>query len=206
MSADATVFVIDDDESVLKALARLIGSVELKVETFSSAQAFLAKAPSDRPSCLVVDVRMPGLSGLELQQELNRTGVQIPIIFISGHGNVPMSVKAMKAGAIDFLQKPFNDQELLDAIHQAIASDEATLCERDERVEIQRCIDSLTPREHEVLTLVITGLLNKQIASELNISEKTVKVHRARVMRKMQAQSLPELVHMAHKVGIPDPS
>ena len=202
MSSDARVFLVDDDETVLKALSRLIRSVGLEVETFPSAKAFLAIDRFDHPSCLVVDIRMPGLSGLELQKALKEAGLEIPTIFITGHGDVTMSVQAMKAGAVDFIQKPFDDQRLLDAIHQAITSDKQARHEREERTEIQHRIDTLTPREREVLALVVTGRLNKQIAGELGISEKTIKVHRARVMGKMQADSVPDLVRMAQKVGI----
>ena len=206
MSDGPIVWVVDDDESVRKALSRLIQSVGLDVETFPSAQAFLARDLSERASCLVLDVRMPGLNGLDLLEELRQAGLDIPVIFITGHGDVPMSVRAMKAGAVDFLEKPFNDQQLLDAIHQAIASDEQVRRERVERAEVQRRLETLTPREGEVLALVVTGLLNKQIGAELGTSEKTIKVHRARVMEKMQADSLPDLVRIAQTVGIPGSS
>ena len=202
MSGRATVFVIDDDESVLKALSRLIRSVGFEVETFSSAGDFLNQRLPDCPSCAVLDVRMPGLSGFDLQEKLKQVGVEIPIIFITGHGDVPMSVRAMKAGAVDFLQKPFNDQELLDAIQRAVSFDQQERRERTEKAEIQDRIDSLTPREKQVLALVVTGLLNKQIGAELGATEKTIKVHRARVMEKMRAASLPDLVRIAEKVGI----
>ena len=206
MSDGPIVWVVDDDESVRKALSRLIQSVGLDVETFPSAQAFLARDLSERASCLVLDVRMPGLNGLDLLEELRQAGLDIPVIFITGHGDVPMSVRAMKAGAVDFLEKPFNDQQLLDAIHQAIASVEQVRRERVERAEVQRRLETLTPREGEVLALVVTGLLNKQIGAELGTSEKTIKVHRARVMEKMQADSLPDLVRIAQTVGIPGSS
>ncbi len=202
MSGRATVFVIDDDESVLKALSRLIRSVGFEVETFPSAGDFLNQRLPDCPSCAVLDVRMPGLSGFDLQEKLKQVGVEIPIIFITGHGDVPMSVRAMKAGAVDFLQKPFNDQELLDAIQRAVSFDQQERRERTEKAEIQDRIDSLTPREKQVLALVVTGMLNKQIGAELGATEKTIKVHRARVMEKMQAASLPDLVRIAEKVGI----
>ncbi len=202
MSGRATVFVIDDDESVLKALSRLIRSVGFEVETFSSAGDFLNQRLPDCPSCAVLDVRMPGLSGFDLQEKLKQVGVEIPIIFITGHGDVPMSVRAMKAGAVDFLQKPFNDQELLDAIQRAVSFDQQERRERTEKAEIQDRIDSLTPREKQVLALVVTGMLNKQIGAELGATEKTIKVHRARVMEKMRAASLPDLVRIAEKVGI----
>ena len=206
MSDGPIVWVVDDDESVRKALSRLIQSVGLDVETFPSAQAFLARDLSERASCLVLDVRMPGLNGLDLLEELRQAGLDIPVIFITRHGDVPMSVRAMKAGAVDFLEKPFNDQQLLDAIHQAIASVEQVRRERVERAEVQRRLETLTPREGEVLALVVTGLLNKQIGAELGTSEKTIKVHRARVMEKMQADSLPDLVRIAQTVGIPGSS
>lgn len=197
-----TVFVADDDESVRRSLERLIRSVGLNVETFTSAKEFLDTDRSDEPSCLVLDVRMPGMSGLDLQGELITEGYSMPIIFVTGHGDIPMSVRAMKAGAVDFLQKPFSDQDLLDAIHRAIDKDRRSRQERVEVSEIQRRVDSLTPREREVFALVVKGRLNKQIAYELGLSEKTVKVHRPRVMEKMQAESLADLVRLADKVGI----
>jgi FixJ family two-component response regulator len=197
-----TVFVVDDDESVLRSLERLIRSVGLNVETFASAREFLAADRPSWPACLVLDVRMPGMSGLDLQEELIAAGYNMPAIFLTGHGDIPMSVRAMKAGAVDFLQKPFNEQDLLDAIQKAIDKDRRTRQERAELSEIQGRVDSLTPREREVLGLVVKGRLNKQIAYELGLSEKTVKVHRARVMEKMQAESLADLVRLADKVGI----
>ena len=206
MSDGSLVWVIDDDESVRKALSRLIQSVGLDVQTFPSAQAFLAEDLQEGASCLVLDVRMPGLSGLDLLEELRQAGLETPVIFITGHGDVPLSVRAMKAGAVDFLEKPFNDQQLLDAIHQAIASDKSVRRERAERAEIQRRLETLTLREREVMALVVTGLLNKQIGAELGTSEKTIKVHRARVMQKMQARSLPDLVRLAQKVKIHNPT
>ena len=199
--ADATVFVVDDDTSVRTALKRLIQSVGFKVETFDSAQAFLKHGTHDGPACLVLDVRMPGMSGIELQQQLTKAGLGMPIIFITGHGNIPMSVQAMKAGAVDFIEKPFEDQKLIDAINLAIKKNNKFRTEHAEIKDLQRRVDSLTPREHEVFILVVSGMLNKQIAFDLGMSEKTVKVHRARVMDKMKAKSLADLVRMAEKAG-----
>lgn len=199
------VFVIDDDPSVRKALGRLIRSVGLDVEIFASGRDWLERPLPDGPACLVLDVRLPGSSGLELQQELARLGRDLPIVFITGHGTVPLGVRAMKAGAVDFLEKPFGDQELLDSVHQAIDRDRRARTEHAERAAIQRRVHSLTPREREVLSLLVTGLLNKQIGSELGATEKTIKVHRARVMAKMQAGSVAELVRLTQKVGIHGP-
>jgi FixJ family two-component response regulator len=196
------VFIVDDDESVRKALSRLIKSVDLKVETFSSANDFLKRDSYDGPACLVLDIRMPGLSGLDLQAELAKAERTLSIVFITGHGNITMSVQAIKAGAVDFLEKPFEEQDLLDAVHLAIQKDRAAKEKLAELREIQERVESLTPREHEVFALVVTGMLNKQIAFEMGISEKTIKVHRARVMQKMQAESLADLVRLAEKVGI----
>ena len=196
-----TVFVVDDDTSVRTALKRLMQSVGFQVETFDSAQAFLKHGPNDGPACLVLDVRMPGMSGIELQQQLTRVGLGMPIVFITGHGNIPMSVKAMKAGAVDFIEKPFEDQKLIDAINLAIKKNKKFRTEQAEINDLQRRVDSLTPREHEVFILVVSGLLNKQIAFDLGMSEKTVKVHRARVMDKMKTKSLADLVRMAEKAG-----
>ena len=196
------VFIVDDDESVRKALSRLIKSVDLKVETFSSANDFLKRDPYDGPACLVLDIRMPGLSGLDLQTELAKAKRSLSLVFITGHGNIPMSVQAMKAGAVDFIEKPFDEQALLDAVHLAIQKDRAAKEKLAELKEIQEHVESLTPREHEVFALVVTGMLNKQIAFEMGISEKTIKVHRARVMQKMQAESLADLVRMAEKASV----
>ncbi len=201
-----TVFVVDDDASVRRALQRLMASVKLRVETFASAREFLGCQPARGPACLVLDVRMPGLSGLDLQHELSRADQTLPIIFITGHGDIPMSVRAMKAGAVDFLQKPFNDQELLDAVHQALARNRRARRERAELAEIEQRLGSLTRREYEVLTLVITGMLNKQIAAELGVVEKTIKVHRARVMQKLRVVSVAELVRLAEKAAVPPAS
>ncbi len=200
---DTIVFVVDDDPSVREALQGLIQSVGLRIQTFGSAQEFLGSPRPDAPACLVLDVRMPGLSGLDLQRELVNAGVKLPIIFITGHGDIPMSVRAMKAGAVEFLTKPFRDQDLLDAVQQAIERDRIARQERVEMVELRRRFDSLTPREQQVMGLVVTGLLNKQIAAELGTSEVTIKVHRGQLMRKMGANSLPDLVRMAGKLEIP---
>jgi FixJ family two-component response regulator len=202
MISDAVVYIIDDDESVCRALARLIRSVGLTVETFPSAGAFLDRTPVDQPACLVLDVRLPGASGLELQEALGRAQRTMPIIFITGHGSVPMSVRAMKSGALDFLQKPFNDQELLDGIQRALARSRDARVEQTTRADLERRLATLTPREQEVMRLVVRGMLNKQIAATLGAAEKTIKVHRGRVMRKMQAESVADLVRMAQRVGL----
>lgn len=196
------VFIVDDDESVRKALSRLIKSVGLKVETFSSANDFLKRDPYDGPACLVLDIRMPGLSGLDLQTELAKSKRTLSIIFITGHANIPMSVQAIKAGAVDFLEKPFEEQTLLDAINLAIQKDRAAKEKLAKLSKIHQRVESLTPREREVFALVVTGMLNKQIAFKMGISEKTIKAHRARVMQKMQVDSLADLVRMAEKAGI----
>jgi FixJ family two-component response regulator len=205
MNPGAVVYVIDDDESVCRALSRLIRSVGLDVETFSSARAFLERKPVERPACLVLDVRLPGASGLDLQESLGRTQAIMPIIFITGHGSVPMSVRAMKGGALDFLQKPFHDQELLDAVQRALARSREARVDEAERVSIERRLATLTPRELDVLRLVVRGMLNKQIAAELGAAEKTVKVHRGRVMKKMQAASVAEIVKMTQRVALEQP-
>ena len=197
-----TVFVIDDDLSVREALGSLIRSVGLHTLLFASAVEFLASARDKAPSCLVLDVRLPGLSGLDLQRQLSESGVQIPIIFMTGHGDVPMSVKAMKAGALDFLPKPFRDQDLLDAIQVAMERDRARLAREDKTSGLRARFASLTPRERDVMARVISGRLNKQIAAELGTSEITVKTHRAHLMRKMRADSVAQLVWMASEIGI----
>jgi len=198
---DPIVFIVDDDDSVRKALSRLVKSVNLDVETFASADDFLKRESHNGPACLVLDIRMPGLSGLDLQDELVAAGRTLPIIFISGHGNIPISVRAMKAGAVDFIEKPFEDQSLLDAINHSLKKDRQTKLEQAELREIQQRFDSLTPREREVFAHVVSGKLNKQIAFELGTTERTIKAHRARVMKKMQAKSLADLIWLAEKVG-----
>jgi len=202
MRPEPTVFVVDDDPSVRRALRRLIESVELNVETFAAADEFLDGYDPARPGCLVLDVRMPGVSGLDLQETLASREVLLPVIFITGYGDVPTTVRAMKGGAVDFIEKPFNEQVLLDAIHRAIEQDARLRRERAERAEILSRVARLTPREREVLTRVVAGKMNKQIAAELGTSEKTIKVHRARVMSKMQAESLAELVVLAQIAGL----
>jgi FixJ family two-component response regulator len=199
----AVVFVIDDDPSMRGALEDLVGSVGLQVRVFASPQDFLQSKLPEAPGCLVLDVRLPGMSGLAFQQELARLGVALPVIFITGHGDIPMSVRAMKAGAVEFLTKPFHDQELLDAIHIAIERDRERRREAVLVAEVQERYATLTERERQIMTLVVVGRANKQIAAELNLSEMTVKVHRGQVMRKMHAGSLPELVRMADRLGVP---
>jgi len=197
------VFVVDDEAEVRKALASLIRSVGLQVELFGSAREFLQRKPPKGPSCLILDIRLPGISGLDFQRKLAEDNNPIPVIFITGHGDIPMSVRAMKAGAVEFLPKPFRDQDLLDAIHLALERDAARRRQEAEIATLRDRFEWLTPREREVLPLVVSGLPNKQIAAEIGTSETTVKVHRGQLMRKMGADSLPELVRMAEKMGIP---
>ena len=203
--ATAIVFVVDDDEGMRQSLKNLIGSVGLQVKVFASAQEFLRSKLTDVPGCLVLDVRLPGLSGLDLQKRMVDAHMEIPIIFITGHGDIPMTVRAMKAGAVEFLTKPFRDQDLLDAIQQALERDRTSRGQRREIEELRSGFDSLTPREREVMGLVVAGLLNKQIAGELGTSEATVKIHRHQVMEKMGAGSLAELVRMADRLKVLTP-
>ena len=197
---DPIVYVVDDDAAVRDAIKNLLESVGIRVQTFASGSEFMARTPAEAPSCLILDVRLPGTSGLEFQRELTAAGVDIPIIFITGHGDIPITVQAMKAGAVDFLTKPFREQELLDAIHKAVDRDRQRREQTAEVAKLRQRYEELTPREREVMALVTQGLLNKQIAAELGASETTVKIHRGQVMRKMGAESLADLVRMADRL------
>ena len=197
------VFVVDDDPSIRRAIKRLIGSVGLQVELFGSAQEFLLGKRPDAPSCLVLDIRLPGISGLDFQQELAEANIHIPIIFITAHGDIPMTVRAMKAGAVEFLTKPFRDQDLLDAIQLALERDRARRQREAEIVVLRQRFESLSPRERQVVGMVVSGMLNKQIAAEIGTTENTVKVHRSRATEKMRAQSLADLVKMVEKLRRP---
>jgi len=201
VAARATIFIVDDDAAVRDSLKMLLRSVGQAVETFGSGQEFIDAYSEDRPGCLVLDIRMPGMSGLELQQKLNERHSIMPIIFITGHGDVPMAVEAMQAGAVDFIQKPFRDQDLIDRINQALEKDQNNRASLGERNDIRKRLETLTPREREVLDLVVHGKANKVIAGDLRLSQRTVEIHRARVMEKMQASSLAHLVRMVLEVG-----
>jgi RNA polymerase sigma factor (sigma-70 family) len=203
MTRAPVVFVVDDDPSVRSSLTFLISTVGLRVESFDSADSFLHKEPPDAPCCLVLDVRLPGLSGLDLQRELVTRNMCIPIVFVTGHGDIPMGVRAMKAGAVEFLTKPFRDQDLLDAIRVALERDRARREQEKELTELRQRFESLSPREQEVMSMVVSGMLNKQIAGQLGTSENTVKVHRSRAMEKMNAQSLADLVRMVERLKAP---
>ncbi len=198
----AIIAIVDDDRSVRDGLSSLIRSAGLQVETFASAQEFLSRRGAEAPSCLVLDLQMPGLSGLDLQQRMAEAELEIPIVFLTGHGNIPASVRAMKAGAVEFLTKPFDDQELLQAIHEAVERDQRSRGQHARWRELRERYESLTPREQEIMRHVVTGQLNKQVAGDLNITEYTVKIHRGHVMRKMHADSLADLVRMAESLGI----
>jgi len=199
---DSIVFIIDDDQSMRDALRRLLGTVGLRAQAFETPEEFLKTKRPDTPSCLVLDVRLPGLSGLDLQRELADVDPPIQIVFITAHGDIPMTVQALKAGAVDFLTKPFRDQQLLDAVHHALDRDGTARHQRAQLAELRRRYESLTQREREVMTLVVTGLLNKQIAAQVGTSEATVKAHRAQLMRKMQAESVARLVTIAQRLGL----
>jgi FixJ family two-component response regulator len=201
-AAVPTVFIIDDDRGMRQSIQDLVESVGLRAESFASGEEFLRRKPTHDPSCLVLDVRLPQMSGLDFQRQLAETGVEIPIIFVTAHGDVPMSVRALKSGAVEFLTKPFRDQDLLDAIHQAVQRDRAARERQAEIHDLQQRYNALTAREREVMTLVVSGMLNKQIASEIGASEATVKIHRGHVMQKMLAGSVVDLLRMADKLKL----
>ena len=199
---ESIVFVVDDDPSVRSAIKRLIGSMGLQVELFGSAQEFLASKLPNVPSCLILDIRLPGISGLNLQRQLAEANIQIPIIFITAHGDIPMTVRAMKAGAAEFLTKPFRDQDLLDAIHLALEKDRGRRQQETELTALRERFESLSPREREVVAMVVSGMLNKQIAAQIGTAENTVKIHRSRAMEKMQANSLADLVKIIQRLQV----
>ena len=204
-NSEFTVFIVDDDEAILRALSRLLGACGYGVRTFSSSEAFLAESDPTIPGCAILDVLMPGLDGLRLQAALNDSGIERPVIFITGYGDIPMSVRAMKAGAVEFLTKPFRDQDLLDAVGLALERDRVRRAREERLTELRGRFDTLTARERQVMSLVVAGRLNKQIAGELGVSEMTVKMHRRQVMRKMQATGVAQLVRLADQLGVLTP-